>query len=138
MRLKPEEARMFKSSLVIAALLPIAALVEMARADTFAYVGDADSNDVSVFRVEPKTGEMTFIETAAFTSVEKPGSSTPLAVSSDHRFLFAVVRSQPYIALSFAIDPKTGRLEYLGSGPLADSMAYIATDRSGKFLLSAS
>ncbi len=130
---------MIKSSLVIAALLPIAALAaEMARADTFAYVGNADSNDISVFRVEPQSGELVFVETAAFNGVEKPGSSTPLAVSPDRRFLFAGVRSQPYVAVSFAIDPKTGRLKYLGSGPLADSMAYIATDRSGKFLFSAS
>ena len=130
---------MFKSSLVIAALLPITALaVGMAKADTFAYVGNADSNDISVFRVEPKTGEMTPLETAPFVGIEKPGSSTPLAVSPDRRFLFAGVRSQPYVALSFAIDPNTGRLKYLGSGPLADSMANIATDRSGKFLFSAS
>ena len=130
---------MFKSSLVIAALLPITALaVGMAKADTFAYVGNADSNDISVFRVEPKTGEMTPLETAPFVGIEKPGSSTPLAVSPDRRFLFAGVRSQPYVALSFAIDPNTGRLKDLGSGPLADSMANIATDRSGKFLFSAS
>ena len=130
---------MFKSSLAIAALLPITALaVGIAKADTFAYVGNADSNDISVFRVEPKTGEMTLLETAPFVGVEKPGSSTPLAVSPDRRVLFAGVRSQPYVAQSFAIDPKTGRLKYLGSGPLADSMANIATDRSGKFLFSAS
>jgi 6-phosphogluconolactonase len=135
---------MFKPKLAIAALLPITAIaVEilaagMAKADTFAYVGNADSNDISVFRVEPKTGEMTLLETAPFVGVEKPGSSTPLAVSPDRRLLFAGVRSQPYAALSFAIDPKTGQLKYLGSGPLADSMANIATDRSGKFLFSAS
>ena len=39
---------------------------------------------------------------------------------------------------SFAIDAKTGKLQHLGNGTLAHSMAYIATDRSGKFLLSAS
>jgi 6-phosphogluconolactonase len=130
---------MFKSTRAIAALLPITALAAgIAKADTFAYVGNADSNDISVFRLEPNTGEMTLLETAPFVGVEKPGSSTPLAVSPDHRFLFAGVRSQPYVAQSFAIDPKTGRLKNLGSGPLADSMANIATDRSGKFLFSAS
>jgi len=40
--------------------------------------------------------------------------------------------------LSFAIDPKSGHLAYRGRGPLADSMANIATDRSGQFLFSAS
>jgi len=40
--------------------------------------------------------------------------------------------------VSFAIDPGTGKLSHIGSGPLADSMANIAFDRTGKFLFSAS
>ena len=47
-------------------------------AETFAYVGNADSNDISVFKMA-ESGEMTPVQTAAFTGVEKPGSSTPLA-----------------------------------------------------------
>lgn len=104
----------------------------------FAYIGNADSNDISVFRLAPETGAMTLVETTPFAGVDSPGASTPLAVSPDRRFLFAGVRSQPYQVLSFAIDAGTGRLRQLGSGPLADSMAYIATDRTGRFLFSAS
>jgi 6-phosphogluconolactonase len=111
---------------------------EGAMADTFAYVGNADSNNISVFRLDPATGEMTPVQTAAFVGVEKPGSSTPLALTPDHRILIAGVRSQPYLAVSFAIDPKTGMLKHIGNGPLADSLAYVSTDRSGKFLFSAS
>jgi 6-phosphogluconolactonase len=40
--------------------------------------------------------------------------------------------------VSFAIDQKTGQLSHIGNGPLADSMANIATDRGGKVLFSAS
>jgi 6-phosphogluconolactonase len=109
-----------------------------AEAQTFAYIANADSNDISVFRLEAKTGAMAPVGTVPLAGVEKPGSSTPLAVSPDRRFLFAGVRSQPYTALSFAIDPQTGLLTYIRSGALADSMANIATDRSGKFLFSAS
>jgi len=109
-----------------------------ASADTFAYVGNADGNDISVFRVEPASGEIKAVETAPFPGVEKPGSSTPLAISPDQRLLFAGARSEPYAVFSFAIDPKSGHLTYRGRGPLADSMANIATDRSGKFLFSAS
>jgi 6-phosphogluconolactonase len=109
-----------------------------ARADTFAYVGNADSNDISVFRIDPAGDKAEAIETVGFPGVEKPGSSTPLTLSPDHRLLFAGIRAQPYTVLSFAIDAKSGRLSYRGSGALADSMANIATDRSGKFLLSAS
>jgi 6-phosphogluconolactonase len=47
------------------------------------------------------------------------------------------VRSEPYTVLSFAIDGESGRLTFRGRGPLADSMANLATDRSGKFLFSA-
>ncbi|MGC0390711.1 MULTISPECIES: lactonase family protein [Bradyrhizobium] len=106
-------------------------------AETFAYVGNADSNDISVFEMTER-GEMTLVQTAPFKGVEKPGSSTPLAITPDHRVLIAGIRSQPYLAVSFAIDPRTGRLSHLGNGPLADSMANIAIDRSGKFLFSAS
>ncbi len=111
--------------------------VRAAMAETFAYVGNADSNDISVFHLDGN-GEMKPVQTAAFPGVDKPGASTPLAISPDHRVLIAGVRSQPYQAVSFAIDPKTGMLTSIGSGPLADSMANIAFDRSGKFLFSAS
>lgn len=111
--------------------------VRAGMAETFAYIGNADSNDISVFKMS-ESGEMTLVQTAAFKGVEKPGSSTPLAITPDHRVMIAGVRSQPYLAVSFAIDPKTGQLGHLGNGPLADSMAHIAVDRSGKFLFSAS
>ncbi|PJG50303.1 6-phosphogluconolactonase [Bradyrhizobium forestalis] len=111
--------------------------VRAGMAETFAYVGNADSNDINVFKMT-ESGEMTLVQTAAFKGVEKPGSSTPLAITPDHRVMIAGIRSQPYLAVSFAIDPKTGQLSHLGNGPLADSMANIAIDRSGKFLFSAS
>ncbi|WP_165406005.1 lactonase family protein [Bradyrhizobium genosp. SA-3] len=124
----------------IATTLAFLALIPGVRAgmaETFAYVGNADSNDISVFKMA-ESGEMMPVQTAAFTGVEKPGSSTPLAITPDKRVLIAGIRSQPYLAVSFAIDPRTGQLRHVGNGPLADSMANIAVDRSGKFLFSAS
>jgi len=106
-------------------------------ADTYAYVGNADSNDISVFRCDAG-GEMIPVQTAPFTGIEKPGSSTPLAITPDRRVLIAAVRSQPFTAVSFAIDPNTGTLKPIGNGPIADSMAYVSTDRAGKLLFSAS
>ncbi|WFU41381.1 lactonase family protein [Bradyrhizobium sp. CB82] len=111
--------------------------VSAGMADTFAYVGNADSNDISVFRIDGK-GEMSPVQTAPIVGIGKPGSSTPLAVTPDHRVLIVGVRSQPFSAASFAIDQKTGTLRHIGNGPLADSMAYVMTDRTGKFVLSAS
>ncbi|GMO37216.1 lactonase family protein [Bradyrhizobium sp. TM233] len=124
----------------IATTLTFLALVSGVRAgmaETFAYVGNADSNDISVFKMT-ESGEMIPVQTAAFKGVDKPGSSTPLAITPDHRVLIAGIRSQPFQTISFAIDPKTGQLSPIGNGPLADSMANIAVDRSGKFLFSAS
>jgi 6-phosphogluconolactonase len=130
---------MSKSLFAIASAAVIAALSPRdASADTFAYIANAASNDISVFHVEPSSGAVKAVETVPFPGIEKPGSSTPLAVSPDHQFLFAGVRSQPYTVLSFAIDAASGRLTFRGRGPLADSMANIASDRAGKFLFSAS
>jgi len=41
------------------------------------------------------------------------------------------------VAASFRIDPATGKLSHVANGPLDGSMAYITTDRSGRFLLAA-
>jgi 6-phosphogluconolactonase len=78
------------------------------------------------------------VETVAIPGIVKPGMSTPMAVSPDRRFLFVATRGEPQAVASFAIDAKSGKLKYLGSGPLVDSMAYIATDRTGRFLFAAS
>jgi 6-phosphogluconolactonase len=125
-----------KSAVGMAALLT-AACMSTANAATFVYVGNADSQDISVLELK-SNGELTPVETAAVPGPAKPGSSLPLAVSPDRKRLYAGLRNEPYSVVTFAIDGRTGKLKSAGAGPLADSMAYIATDRRGKFLLSAS
>jgi 6-phosphogluconolactonase len=44
----------------------------------------------------------------------------------------------PIRSRAFAIDRTTGQLKHLAATPLVDQMAYINTDRTGKFLLAAS
>jgi 6-phosphogluconolactonase len=121
----------------MAALLGAGFFMSSARAATFVYVGNADSQDITILELK-SSGELIAVGTAVVPGPAKPGSSMPLAVSPDKKRLYAGLRNEPYSAVTFAIDAKTGRLAPAGSGPLADSMAYIATDRSGKFLLSAS
>ncbi|MDO8836219.1 MAG: beta-propeller fold lactonase family protein, partial [Vicinamibacterales bacterium] len=70
--------------------------------------------------------------------VTAPGTSTPMAVSPDRRFLYVATRGEPKAVAGFAIDPTDGTLTWRSSGPLPDSMAFIVTDRTGRFLLSAS
>jgi 6-phosphogluconolactonase len=123
----------------IAAVIVAGALMASpASAATFVYVGNADSNEVYVLKLDRQSGDVTVVEKVAIPGITKPGSSTPMAVSPDRRFLFVGTRGEPKIAAGFAIDPASGKLKHVASGPLADSMAYIATDRTGRFLLAAS
>ncbi|EOR96345.1 hypothetical protein, not 6-phosphogluconolactonase [Arcticibacter svalbardensis MN12-7] len=62
----------------------------------------------------------------------------PIAISPDHKTLYASLRSNPYAVSSFAIDPHTGKLELINTVPLADNMANILTDLTGHYLFGAS
>ena len=106
---------------------------------TVVYVSNAGSKEIFVFAMDRDSGDLTPVERVAVPGTDKPSpTSIPMAVSPGHRFLYAALRSEPFPVSSFAIDPESGRLTHLGAAPLADSMAYIVTDRSGRFLLSAS
>lgn len=108
-----------------------------ASAATFVYVGNADSQDISVLELKAN-GDLTPVETMAVPGPAKPGGSLPLAISPEKHRLYAGLRNEPYTAVTFDIDAKTGKLKLVGPGPLADSMAYLSIDRTGRFLLSAS
>jgi len=121
----------------IAALLGAGLFMSAAGAATFVYVGNADSQDVTILELK-SNGDLTPVETTAVPGPTKPGSSLPLTLSPDNKRLYVGLRNEPYSVVTFKVDASTGKLTVVGSGPLADSMAYIATDRSGKYLLSAS
>src|SRR5260370_20695450 len=61
-----------------------------------------------------------------------------MGTSPETNVLDAQPRSEPYPVSTFAIDRTTGRLKHMAATPLVDQMAYINTDRTGKFLLAAS
>ena len=109
-----------------------------ARAATFVYVGNAESNEIYVLQLDRQNGDLTVVEIVRIPGITKPGASTPMAVSPDHRFLYVGTRGEPQIAAGFAIDSASGKLNHVANGPLSDSMAYISTDRTGRFLLGAS
>jgi len=102
-------------------------------AATYAYVSNADSDDISVFSLNPSTGVLDAVQTLAIG-----GMPMPMALSPDHHRLYAGLRAKPYRVVSFAINPLNGRLIQLGMAPLADGMAYLSTDATGHYLLSAS
>jgi 6-phosphogluconolactonase len=104
-----------------------------AQAATIVYVSNADSQEISVLALDRPSGALTLVET-----VPVGGTVMPLALSPNKRVLYAALRSQPYRVASFAIDPSSGRLKKLGESALADSMASIDVDRSGRWLFAAS
>jgi 6-phosphogluconolactonase len=120
-------------------LLAMTSGLASAHAASYVYVSNADSKDITVLSLNAANGDLAIIETATVATggPATPGSM-PLAISPNKKFLYAALRFEPYTVVSFAIDAKTGKLQQLGTAPLPDSMAYIATDRTGKHLLSAS
>lgn len=104
-----------------------------AAAKTMVYISNADSREISVLELDRQAGALVPVETVAVS-----GTAMPMAVSPDRRHLYVSLRSQPFSVSSFAIDRQTGKLDLLSTVPLPDNMAYVATDRTGRFLLSAS
>jgi 6-phosphogluconolactonase len=123
---------------LVIALVAGALMARPAAAATFAYVGNAESNEVYVLRLDPQNGDLTVVDKTPIPGIEKAGISSPMALSPDHRILYVGTRGEPKIAAGFAIDQSTGKLTFIAAGPLADSLAYISTDRTGRFLLGAS
>jgi 6-phosphogluconolactonase len=103
---------------------------------TVVYVSSCDSHDIDVIALDEASGALRPVEKVALPG--KAGSATPMAVSPDRRFLYVAMRAQPYSVACYAIDAGSGRLTLLDVGPLADSMAYLAVDGSGRFLFGAS
>ena len=107
--------------------------------DTVVYVSNAASKEIYALAMNRETGELSMLDKVPMPGTDKPSpASMPMAVSPDRRFLYAALRSDTFPASSFAIDRASGRLTHLATTPLQDSMAYIVTDRTGRYLLAAS
>jgi 6-phosphogluconolactonase len=107
--------------------------------DTVVYVSNAASKEIYALAMNRETGELSMLDKVSVPGTDKPSpASMPMAVSPDHRFLYAALRSDNFPASTFAIDRASGRLTHLATTPLQDSMAYIVTDRTGRYLLAAS
>jgi 6-phosphogluconolactonase len=103
-----------------------------ALAGTFVYVSNAEDGDIGTYSMQPD-GALTPGARAAAAKIVMP-----MAVSPDHRFLYAGVRSKPFSVHVYAIDPGTGALKPLSVSPLAESFPYISLDKTGRFLFGAS
>lgn len=104
-----------------------------AHAATWVYVSNADSQEISVLSLDRQQGRLEPVQTLAVG-----GTVMPMVVSADRKMLYAALRSQPYRVVSMAIEPASGKLEKKGEASLAESMANIDLDGSGRWLFAAS
>jgi 6-phosphogluconolactonase len=117
------------AGLVLSALMaPTAA----AHAATFVYVSNAEDGNIGVYTL----GSDGSLQPGPRFEAGKP--VMPMSVSPDKRFLYAAVRTKPFTVITYAIDPRTGALKQLSTGPLAESFPYIRIDKTGRYLLGAS
>jgi 6-phosphogluconolactonase len=106
---------------------------------TVVYVSNAGSKEVFALAMNRATGALDLIEKTPVPGTDKPSpASLPMTTSRDKRFLYAQLRSDPYPVSTFAIERPGGGLRHIAETPLVDQMAYINTDREGRYLLAAS
>lgn len=97
-----------------------------------AYVSHHESGDIAGFVLAADAGRLTPLPRVAASKLVMP-----LAARPDGRFLYAAVRAEPFVVLTYGIDTTTGALRQVATTPLPESMVGIAIDRSGHWLLAA-
>ena len=122
-----------RAASVAAAFFFVTGAASMSVAKTFVYVSNAQDGNIDAYIMDTSNGALTPIG-----KTEAAKLVMPMAVSPNKKTLYAVIRSQPVRVLSYAIDPANGKLTQKASAPLPDSMPYVSTDRTGRFLFTAS
>ena len=97
----------------------------------YMYVSLQDEDKILVFTTDAATGKLT-----AKADAPVSGGPSPLAISPDRGVLYVGHRTNPAIS-SFRIDQDTGELTHSGTVSLEANPTYLATDRKGRYMLSA-
>jgi 6-phosphogluconolactonase len=97
-----------------------------------AVVSCADSGELHVLALDPEHGTL-----SRHQVLQLGGTLMPLALHPSLPRLYVARRSEPLAVLTLAVH-RDGTLAPLHEAALPASMAYLATDRSGRWLLSAS
>ena len=98
---------------------------------THVYLSIARENRIAIYTFDVSDGSIEFQE-----NIRVSGSPGPLTLSPCGNYLYAGLRSSREIA-SFRIDEETRHLDHLRTVQLNADTCYIATDKTGNFLLSA-
>ena len=99
----------------------------------FVYISNGGDGNIAVMKLNPESGDLTMVQ-----KVPAGPNVMHMALSPDHRFLYASVRSEPFSIISYSINSETGKLTQLSKESLPDNMVYISVDQTGRFLLSVS
>ena len=86
--------------------------------ETVLYVSNAGGPEIYVIGMNRATGDLDVIERVKVPADKPSPTSMPLALSPDHRFLYAAMRSEPFTVASFGIDKATGKLSHIANAPL--------------------
>ena len=100
---------------------------------TLVFVSCADSGELHVLHLASETGQLCTEQVLALG-----GQLMPMALSPDGARLYVARRSDPLAVVALAVDARSGRAEVLGEAALPASMAHVAIDGTGRWLLSAS
>ncbi|HEX3864863.1 MAG TPA: beta-propeller fold lactonase family protein [Stellaceae bacterium] len=95
------------------------------------YVGLQDDDKIATFALDADSGRLT-----PQADVPVAGGPSVVALSPDRQVLYVGHRGKPAIS-SYRIDQGSGALTLQGSVAAADAPTFLATDRTGKYLLSA-
>ncbi|MBI2871957.1 MAG: lactonase family protein [Chloroflexi bacterium] len=95
------------------------------------YVSISGEDRIARFAMDPATGALTPRD-----DVPVQGRPAPIAVDPGRRFLYIGRRNVLQVS-SYRIDLKTGALSHIAATALENEPCWLATDRKGKFLLSA-
>ena len=98
---------------------------------TFMYLSLQDDDKILVFTQDPATGALTPQHEVAVA-----GGPAALCVDPERKHLYVGRRAVRDIA-SFDIDSATGAISQIGAAPLEGEPVALATDRKGRFVLSA-
>ncbi len=95
--------------------------------------GTAAPEGIFVYRMDPQSGEMRWVQ-----SVASGPNPSFLAVHPNRRWLYSVNEGLRGFVSAFAIDPSTGKLDHLNSRPARGTdPCYLSLDPPGKWLLAA-
>src|SRR6266513_1053092 len=95
------------------------------------YVCLQDDNKIAVFAIDPESGQL-----SPRAEVPLAGGPSVMALSPDRQKVYVGTRTEPAIS-TYGIDQGTGSLTLQGSAATKHAPTFLATDRTGKYLLSA-